>query len=954
MSAKAEEVAGPGDWSFVQAILFGPFRLLPSQRTLLEGDRTVRLGSRAMEILIILIDQPGRFINRDELIARVWPNTTVDEAALRVHIAALRKTLGDGRHGMRFIANQPGRGYSFVAPIAREQDQQSAERPIATETLRGNDIAASLTRVIGREAVIAHLSEQLLRRRLLTIVGPGGIGKTTVAAALAEQVRGSFPDGVWYVELAPLQDPDQVLMTIGATLGIPLSETNPLASLTEWLRGRQALLVLDNCEHVIAASAAIAEAVAQAAPRVCILATSREPLRAAGETRHRLTPLTCPGDSAAARDLLDYPSVRLFVERAEAAQGETINEDDLPHVAEICRRLDGVPLALELAAAHVGVLGMHELARRLDDRLALLNRGRRTAAPRHRTLRATLDWSHDLLPEPQQVILRRLAVFQGGCDMQSIVAVIANGDLPPDFVVSGIASLVDKSLLAVDISQDAARYHLLETTHAYAVEKLRRGGELDHIRGRHARYLHQLVARAEGTSEWPVNDAHLIANLRPALDWAFSPQGDAALAIQLTAALVPVWVRLSAMRESRGYIEQALAALRSQPDPDVRTEMILGAALGSALTYLTGPVPETAVAWTRTLELAGSLGDPDYQLRALRGLWAHRMNAGEYRAALVLASEFCALARRQSDRATSRAGDRMAALILHYLGEQQEARARIEWSADDDPMAAPPSPSARFILDQQVAAQALLARILWLQGIPDRAAQMAERALHRAQSAGHAISQCHALAQAACPIALWRGDLSGADTFVRDLIGLATRNALEGWVARGKCFFGVLLIRRGEMTEGVAVLRSGLQELRAGGSTAEYPAFRAVLAHGLAQSGRTDEALATIDEAIDRSEVTEELWCAAELLRVKAGILRLANADVATVEAMSQRSLAIAGQQGALSYELRTAIDLARFRQDNGLGAEAQALLASILGRFTEGFATADLIAARRFIGEPA
>jgi predicted ATPase/DNA-binding winged helix-turn-helix (wHTH) protein len=945
-------VTEPEDRSFIRAILFGPFRLLPMQRRLLVGDRSVRLGSRAMEILIILVEQSGRFINRDELIARVWPNTTVDDAALRVHIAALRKALGNGHDGMRFITNVPSRGYSFIAPVTTEHSQQPAVPPPPTDPVPGNDIGASFTRVIGREDTIASLAEQLVRRRLVTILGPGGIGKTTVAAAVAEQVRHSFPDGVWYVGLTPLQSPDQVLTTIGATLGIPLSESRPMASLIAALRDRQALLVLDNCEHVIDAAARFAEAIAQSAPRVCILATSREPMRIAGELRHRLAPLACPGSDVATSAVLDYPGVQLFVERAAAAQGYTVSDTDLPHVAEICRRLDGVPLALELAAAHVSVLGMRELATRLDDRLALLNRGRRTAAPRHRTLRATLDWSYDRLPALEQVILRRLAVFQGDCAMPSILAVVADGDLPPGLVVSGVASLVDKSLLSVDISQASARYHLLETTHAYALERLRHAGELDRIRDRHARYLHRLLTHAEpaGAGEWPGNETHLIADLRPALDWAFSPHGDAALAIQITAALVPIWVRLSAMSESRRYVEQALGALRSQPQPDPRTEMVLGSALGSALTYLTGPIPETAAAWTRALELAQLLRDTDYQLRALRGLWAHRMNAGDYRAALTLANQFCALARQQADPATSRAGDRMAALILHYLGEQPQARARVEWSAADDPLASPPSPSARFMLDQLVASQALLARILWLQGFPDRARQMAERALHRARSAGHAISQCHALAQAACPVAIWCGDWAAADGLVRDLIDLATRNALEGWVARGRCFLGVLLIRRGEVAQGVTILRTAMDDLRAAGSTAESPAFGSVLAHGLAQTGRMDEARATIEEAIGRSETTGELWCMPDLLQVRAEVLHLAHTDDATVEAIFQRSQAVAAQQGALSYELRTALDLARFRR--GGGAEAQTMLASILARFTEGYAAGDLQAARALLAE--
>src|ERR1700722_19242655 len=197
----------------MRTILFGPFRLLPAQRRLSDGDRSVRLGSRAMDILIIVVEEPGRIINRDELIARVWPDTTVDDAALRVHIAALRKTLGDGRDGTRFITNVPNRGYSFTAPVT-EQSQPPVAPPPLIDTLPGNNVGASLTRVIGRESTIQSLSVQLVRRRLLTILGPGGIGKTTVAAAVAEEVRSSFPDGVWYVELTPLQDPDQVLTTI--------------------------------------------------------------------------------------------------------------------------------------------------------------------------------------------------------------------------------------------------------------------------------------------------------------------------------------------------------------------------------------------------------------------------------------------------------------------------------------------------------------------------------------------------------------------------------------------------------------------------------------------------------------------------------------------------------------------------------------------------------------------
>src|SRR5712671_5109789 len=540
MNRKALEDDSPMD---EESFAFGSFRLIPAQRMLLEDGKPLRLGSRALELLIALIEYAGETIRKDQLIARAWPDTVVDEGALRVHVAALRKALGDGRAGNRYIANNPGRGYSFVAPVAREQ-RQPATAPPDGATVGGN-LPMPLTRIVGRDGIIAALTTQLARGRFLTIVGPGGIGKTTVALAVAETVRASYRDGVWFVALASLADPDLVPSSLGAALGISLSGANPVFGLTAWLRDKHALIVLDSCEHVVGAAAALAEAVLKAAPRIHILATTREPSRAEGEWLHRLAPLEIPPDSAdlAFCDALRYSAGQLFDDRAQATvDGFVCDDQDVNALLEICRRLDGVPLALELAAARVDAFGVKGLAARLDDRFAVLTKGRRTALPRHQTLRAAIDWSYDLLPEIEQVVFRRLAVFRGSFTMEAAAAVAVDERIKAADVIERVANLAEKSLVTTDIGGDITYHRLLDTTRSYALDKLAESGEAEEVARRHAEFFRDLVAQAaagsptQPTVEDMVRYGREIENVRAALDWSFSPVGDLATGVVLTAA----------------------------------------------------------------------------------------------------------------------------------------------------------------------------------------------------------------------------------------------------------------------------------------------------------------------------------------------------------------------------------------------------------------------------------
>src|SRR6516165_5614114 len=613
-----------------EVFAFGSFRLVPAQRMLSEDGKPLRLGSRAFDILAALTERAGQTISKEELIARVWRGTVVEEAALRVHVAALRKALGDGRAGKRYIANHPGRGSAFVAPVTREPARMA----------EAGNLPALLTRLVGRDDVISRLAKQLLRRRFITIVGPGGIGKTTVAVAVATRVRASYKDGAWFVGLAPLSDPDLVPSAVGTALGVAPSGGDHTRALAAWFRDRNALLVLDNCEHVIGAAAALVKAILRAAPHAGILATAREPLRAEGEWMHRLAPLELPTQertSPTAAEALGYSAVELFNERAAATTDSfMLNDADVPAVLEICRRLDGVPLALELAAARVDTFGVHGLAARLDDRFGVLTSGRRTALPRQQTLRATIDWSYDLLSEPERRLLRHLAVFVGGFTLDAAAAVAQGTAIADVPLIDSIANLVAKSLAVFEASTSPTRWRLLDTIRAYALLKLAESGEIDSARRLHASHFREAFALpASGSGSWLSNEeltrrVREIDNVRAALDWSFSPRGDIVIGVDLTAAYAPVWLHLSLMQECRERCERAMRGLAPDSASDVRLQMWLQIGLGNSLLHTGGPSEQAETVLTEALESAEALGDLRAELRVLLDLASVIGFRGEY------------------------------------------------------------------------------------------------------------------------------------------------------------------------------------------------------------------------------------------------------------------------------------------------------------------------------------
>ena len=528
----------------------------------------------------------------------------------------------------------------------------------------------------------------------------------------------------------------------------------------------------------------MAEEVLRAGPAAHLIATSRETLRAEGEWIYPVLPLAVPAEDARDDDLRQYGAVRLFVERARAVEPHFAPDPrDLATIAAICRRLDGIPLAIELAAARTAALSVEQLIAHLHDRFDLLIGGRRTALPRHQTLRATLDWSYELLREPERVIFRRLGIFSGMFSLEAASAVAASPDILPAQVMRDLTELIAKSLVVTEMDH-IAHYRLLDTMRAHALEKLRESGESEPLARRHAEYYRDIVERAEAesdtrpTAEWLADYGRKIDNLRVALDWSFSHIGDPSIGAALTVAAVPLWMQLSLVGECRRRAEQALAAIAAGAEVDVRREMQLYAALGASLMYTGGGAsPDVAVVWNKALEIAESLGDGKYQMLSLWGLWAFHVNGIEYHTALTLAHKFSALAATSPNPNDRPAGERMIAISHHFLGDQASARRHIERALRDSAAFGGTRQITRLELDPQVTAGVHLARILWLQGLPDSAMRAVEQSIEAARRARHAISFNYALHRGACPVALWTGDLSAAGHYADMLLDHAKGHA---------------------------------------------------------------------------------------------------------------------------------------------------------------------------------
>ncbi|NWD46261.1 ATP-binding protein [Pseudomonas yamanorum] len=903
------------------AIGFGPFLLLARQHVLLRNGEPVTLGSRALYLLIALASRAGELLEKSELISFAWPKVVVEECNLRAQIVALRRALGDDGN-FSYIVTVPGRGYRFVAPVTMQavSDGAMTQALLPAPTVEAPNLQPPPGTVIGREQLILSLADQLLSQRFLTITGPGGIGKTTVALAVAQLLQGRFHQGMCFVDLAPATSGQWVAGMLANALGIQSVSDDPLQSVASMLANSPLLLVLDNCEHVLQATADAVEVLLRCAPQCCVLTTSREPLRAEGERVHDLAPLLVPDEdlNLSAEQAMAWSGIALFIERVKALDpGFVFKDTDVAAASAICRKLDSNALAIEIAAARVRTFGIQDLVGLLDGSFRLQMTGRRTALARHRSLSATLDWTYSMLTGDEQAMLRQLAVFTGSFTLDAVKAMTASSALDARNALPLLESLMDKSLLIAGESQLLKRYRLLETTRAYALEKLNEHGEADATRQRHARYALEVLQEAGQTLDslspeiWVGLYGPEINTVRAALEWAFSASGDLPTGIELTLGGVPLWLRLSLVSECRTWVDKGLAIADTTPLP-LRQRMLLQTALASVLmlTYGTGgPMRE---AWRQVREDARDLGDAEHKLRALWGLWSDRCGCNQYAEALELAERYISLSHSGNQQLL---GKRMRAVALFHMGDLAGARQNI-----DEALGSPSAPRSHIIdvhFDQRIAARCLKAKVQLLEGDVDPALRLIGSCVDEAITLDHPATLWYTLCLGAIPLALLASNLPKVRYYLGLLQGSTTQQDLHIWRQFRLCFESILLIRQGSPEEGVPLLGEALHHLSGQGDSQLYSLLRCEYALGLARLGLEKLALEVLEDTLQLALGRHEHWFVPQMLRIKAQlILRQAQyGSVDKAKVLLRQAWVDAQLAGAHFWRAQIASDLARLQE---------------------------------------
>jgi len=936
-----------------RAYRFGDYRLLPGRQLLLRGDRPVRLGSRALDLLRLLVERPGELLSKSELIGFAWPDTFVHEDNLKVNIAAPRRALGDTGSDLPYIATVPGRGYRFVATVRVEDPLPADPCPsVLSCALAGLPSPPGL---VGRDDDIARIAEALAWRRFLTIVGSAGVGKTAIAVAAAHQAARHHPDGVCFVDFAAIGDPQLVTAAIASGLGSGGNLKDILVGIVDALRGQHKLLIFDNCEHVLQAASVAAEQIRAALPDVAILATSREPFRSRSETVYRLPPLSCPAatENMGHDQAMTFAAVELFVARAAEAAGFTMSDATAPIVAAICRRLDGIPLAIELAAPRLRSCDAATLRRLLDDSFEPLSYGPANAPLRQQTLLATLDWSYRLLSEDEAAVLRLLSIFAGAFTLEDAIGVGRGLERPPEEIARCIEGLVGKSLLASSFSGEAPPYRLLDATRSYAAGRLRGAGEQRRACTAHAAHLLDLFERAEAEWQWRVREdwtatyGRQVNDLRKALDWTFGEDGDPALGVRLTAFAIPLWDELSSVGESGRHVRRALqSAALADCEPALRMKLVTAHAW--SLSYTERFEPGGAAAWLESLRLAELTDDRDYQLRALWGLAILQCFSGRHRQVLSTLERFAALAERENDRSAAPAGERLRVTTLFYLGDVRGAHEELTRLALRYDTVARRSQIARFQVDRYVGIRVSLGLVEWVRGFPDAAVATAQAALDAATSIGHVVSQANVLALAVIPIALWTGRIDAADRNLASLVANLNRRDIAIWEPAVRFFDGMIRQERGDAA-GIEQMRTALADLAAANFLVRMPMFLAMLAEAALRHDRLDVARESIAAALASLERQEEYWCQPEVLRVQ-GLVQQREGDAPGAEQTLLRATQVASESGALSFELRAALALAAGWDAGGRTADAVALLDPLCRRFGAAAESRDVAQARHLL----
>lgn len=931
---------------------FGDYRFYPDRQLLLRHNEPISLGSRELDLLHALVLNAGTTVGKQELMQFAWPNTFVHDANLKVNIAGLRRALRSSSPEVRYITTVPGRGYCFVAPLQILEPPTDKGTPAAVRANTGK--LPTAWPLIGREQSLAEVDDALSETRLLTIVGAAGVGKTSLAVAQAARSADRFEDGVCFVDLSAIDDPQFVVPAIAFALGRDSNFVNTFAGLAEVLRGRSMLLVLDNCEHLSSGVASVADYLCHLLPSLSLVATSREPLRCRLEAVYRLPPLPCPpeGNDPDAGGVLSFSAVQLLVHRAQA-QGYRLEEAHLPALAAISRRLDGIALAIELAASRLATQSPADLLAILERSFATLVSERNASAPRHKTLMATLGWSYQLLSANEAKLLRHLSIFSGGFGLEDAVGAATHLQKNPEDIAAWLENLASKSLLTASYREGRRWHRLLDTTRSFASERLREADELPTAMIGYSLYLLSRFEQAEAEWTWRTREDWAERygpsgnDLRRAIDWAFGEGENAELGIRLTVAGITLWREQSSFLENRSRVQTALEAANALPNCDRSLKMKLIAVQGINLCQAR-EIASAVELLKEGIRLSIELNNIEYRAR-MSGLMAGaQFFMGRHREALASLSQLRAII-DVTDTSSVEPDIRWHELMIGFCrGGISPAYDGLEKLAREYSTVSRRSQVSRFVIDRFVAIRTFGAVAAWAVGKPRQALDTAAEAVEAATNLEHAVSSVFVLGLGAIPVALFSGLFDVAQQWV----DLLCRNIVliqdEVWAPNAR-LYQAAIDRAHRVPGALERMRSAIDEMIESEMLVHAPIRLALLADGALLEDRLDIAEAAVAQAFQYSRQNGEHWSDAELVRLRA-MISWRHGDLLNARRLLSKAIQIAEKDSALSFQLRATICLAELELQSVSAEGALGRLALLYRQFGEDSSSADLVKARALL----
>lgn len=934
-AAAAGRHAHPGT---AAALRFGAVEIRLAQRQVWVDGREAPIGARAFDVLSLLVEQRRRVVPRKELLEQVWQALPAGEASLEAQVAALRKQLG-----RKAIATVPGRGYQFTLPEGEAAADPVTTPPTARSATDTPALPPPPASVLGRDVDFAALERLLQQHRLVTLVGAGGIGKTTLALAAAHALQPQEPDGAAWVDLAPLADPALLVSTVARGLGIAAAGANPLAALVKALSQRRMLLVLDNAEHLLDAVAALVQAVLAGAPGVHVLVTSQAALNVGGERLFRLGALAAPELGTPVEEALGYGAVALFVDQAQAADRHfRLTEDKLPAVIDLCTRLDGVALAIKLAAARLPLFGLQGLQARLSERFRLLGHGPRSAPSRQQTLRAALDWSHGLLTPHEQIVFRRLGVFAAGFPLDLAAKTACDETHDEWAVIEALGGLVDRSLVMLEAGDDG-RYRLLESARDYALGKLADAGELPATHERAARVLRQhFPERAEAEPQTLARHLEQGACLlEAAQEWERAAQQALARSGHVEAVLhfenaIRLTRTLAAAAADPGDLQRKALALQLRLGPLVMMTQGLGSGASERL-------------YEDALALSRRVGTASETFIATFNLWFVAESQLQFDRAAQLIEASADLARET--------GDERFVLQAHHAG-YTTASVTGDWAQglqDTEevyrryrPVDGPFHRSTFAGHDPGLCSIGARATLLVILGRPEEAFAQLDLLQPLIRECPHPPSQIIGW-YTTCLACVMAREPRRMKPIADEALAISRRMSLQqydGLFAVFAAWVSALIDRDPGV---LAALVAGIDKFESTGTRLRVSLLRAIAAEACGAAGLVEAGQAFAERALRELLERKELGWHAYTLIVR-GDLQAMAARPEAAEASFAEALAVAQAQQALGLELRAANGLARLWLQRGRAAEARLLVEPLLARFGSGLRTLDLDQARALL----